>query len=275
MQSLVYKRLPFDSEAPRCIMLVDPFDFASDMLNSLYPSNDPVDVISIHHIDCKKEIHDDTKLSPLIIQIEHIDNDIETITKLLFSPDLKSEDSDYEDYPPISRKIFLSTDQPTLMLPEPLFNKLSVVNLANDDVINKFLVNSMISLDPAVTKHQSVMLKEREKATQQISRIDLQLQEILQSPSLEKIYEKSDEIIVCANEWRELDDVINRVKRQLSALEEDLKLWTPIADAMKNIMNFMLTICKFRSIYKYSFHSLIQLFFQTLNRLSKQRIRRY
>ena len=66
-------------EAPRCIILVDPFDFASDMLNSLYPSKDPVDVISIHHIDCKKEIHDDTKLSPLIIQIDHIDNDIETI----------------------------------------------------------------------------------------------------------------------------------------------------------------------------------------------------
>ena len=83
-------------------------------------------------------------MSPLIIQIEHIDNDIETITKLLFSPDLKSEDSDDEDYPPIREKS-LSTDQLTLMLPEPLFNKLSVVNLANDDVINKFLVNSMIS----------------------------------------------------------------------------------------------------------------------------------
>ena len=35
MQSLVYKRLPLIQEAPRCIMLVDPFDFASDMLNSL------------------------------------------------------------------------------------------------------------------------------------------------------------------------------------------------------------------------------------------------
>ena len=44
-----------------------------------------------------------------------------------------------------------------------------------------------------------------------------------------------------------------------------------IADAMKNIMNFMLTICKFRSIYKYSFHSLIQLFFQTLKQIKKQR----
>ena len=70
-------------EATHLVLLVDPFKVAAKLLATLFTNGKAIDVISVHHEDCKKEIEDSSKNSPLIVQIENIENDVDVITRYL------------------------------------------------------------------------------------------------------------------------------------------------------------------------------------------------
>ena len=121
-------------EATHLVLLVDPFKVAAKLLATLFTNGKAIDVISVHHEDCKKEIEDSSKNSPLIVQIENIENDVDLIIRYLETATSGSDGLVQKT----TRKIFLSSSQHDIILPRYLFGKISVVNLVNPKLPKAF-----------------------------------------------------------------------------------------------------------------------------------------
>ena len=254
-------------EATHLVLLVDPFKVAAKLLATLFMNGKAIDVISVHHEDCKKEIEDSSKNSPLIVQIENIENDVDLIIRYLETATSGSDGLVQKT----TRKIFLSSSQHDIILPRYLFGKISVVNLVNPEITQSFLLDSMLDLDPALTKHYLTLIDEEEISFRRKKELDIKLMELLQRRSLDGIYERADEIQKYTTELREQDELYERSKRQLEVVKEDLLLWSPLLDVINATARFSRKAHSYDPAYKHNFHMVICLFYESIKQIKKQR----